>query len=105
MNVVYLMSLAVSAAALYFGLRAMLKSIKYDTAKVREWSDGPAQRQLRDLHEWHDTRDSDGRFKWVVNEELSAAIISIAKSQEELAFIVRHMNDRLEQALNVERQA
>ena len=31
-------------------------------------------RQMQDLHDWHNTKDDDGVFKWMIRQSLESAI-------------------------------
>ncbi len=59
--------------------------------------------QVRDLHQWHDTRDSDGVFRWYVRSSLEDAIEKLIKTLDHVGSVLaevareqKQTNDRID---------
>ncbi len=57
-------------------------------------------KQLQDLHEWHDIRDPDGVFKWMVRQSLEKAITDLQITLADIMKLGEKLDRRLERIEN-----
>ena len=46
-------------------------------------------KQVSDLHDWHDQKDSDGVYVWYVRQSLEKAIVKLADNIEQQTMLLR----------------
>lgn len=59
--------------------------------------------QIRDLHKWHDQRDTDGVFAWYVRRSLETAVVKLGEGIDNLASNVQKQTTLLERVLTERR--